>query len=174
MDPKMLHYCCKQLPSLLSDEQIEQDHSAMRDCLALVSGVHSDDQDVPIAAKIWHPDLGWVAQAVNTSRLVHDATAHAEINVIRQACVSMQNYRLPGCTLYVTLEPCIMCFSAMMEARISRIVFAASDRKLGVLSKGMYRSLHAFSNHHFSWTGGVCADDASAGLVRFFRAVCRS
>ena len=174
MDPNLLHYCCKQVSKPLSNKQIEQDHDAMRDCLRLVAGAHSDDQDVPIAAKIWHPDFGWVAQAVNTSRLVNDATAHAEINAIRQACASMSNYRLSGCTLYVTLEPCIMCFSAMMEARISRIVFAASDRKLGVLSKGNYRSLHAFSNHHFSWTGGVCADDASTGLIHFFRLVCRS
>ena len=173
MDATLLQACCQEAPKVLPSSQIAEDVVAMSACLSLIQGPYQADQDIPVAAKIWHPAQGWLAEARNTSRVAHDATAHAEINAIRQACLAVGNYRLPDCTLYVTLEPCIMCFSAMMEARISRIVFAASDRKLGVLSKQAYQLQHAQGNHHFTWTGGVCAYEASQALDAFFSTIRR-
>ena len=76
--------------------------------------------------------------------------------------------RKNGCTLYVSLEPCPMCFYALMQARIHRIVFAAPDTSLGILSQGVFEHTHAKLNHHFSWTGGVCSDLASSELRTFF------
>ena len=173
MDPNIQYHCCKHTGQVLESNDMQRDQEAILDCLAMIKRPFRADQDIPVAAKIWHPEHGWLAHASNTSRQACDATAHAEINVIRQACAKLRNYRLPGCTLYVTLEPCMMCFSAILEARISRIVFAASDRKLGVLSQGAYRSHHASGNHHFSWTGGVCGHEASMLLQEFFRLICR-
>ncbi|MFC5510008.1 tRNA adenosine(34) deaminase TadA [Massilia jejuensis] len=98
----------------------------------------------------------------------HDPTAHAEIVALRLAAGKLGNYRLPGCALYVTLEPCAMCSGAMMHARLARVVYAASDPKTGVCGSVLDLFAQAALNHHTDVVGGVLARDASAMLKTFF------
>ena len=99
-----------------------------------------------------------------------DPTAHAEIAAIRAAARAEDNYRLPGTTLYVTLEPCAMCAGAIIHARIARVVYGARDPKTGV--HGSVVDLFAVTrlNHHASVEGGVLADECSQLLSQFFAA----
>ena len=108
-----------------------------------------------------------VGRGANRTIAAHDPTAHAEIVALRRAARAARNYRLTGATLYVTLEPCLMCLGAMVHARVERLVFGARDSKLGATSflKRARRGL----NHRFELRGGVRAE-AAAGLLReFFR-----
>jgi tRNA(adenine34) deaminase len=98
----------------------------------------------------------------------HDPTAHAEIVALRAAAARVGNYRLPGCTLYVTLEPCVMCSGAMMHARLARIVYAATDPKTGACGSVLDLFAQEQLNHHASVEGGVLATEASAMLRAFF------
>jgi tRNA(adenine34) deaminase len=98
----------------------------------------------------------------------HDPTAHAEIVALRAAAEKLGNYRLPGCTLYVTLEPCVMCSGAMMHARLARIVYAATDPKTGACGSVLDIFAHEQLNHHAQVEGGVLALEASAMLRAFF------
>lgn len=97
-----------------------------------------------------------------------DPSAHAEIVALRHAAQLRQNYRLPDCTLYVTLEPCAMCAMAMMHARLRRVVFAAADPKTGVAGSVMDLFALAQLNHHTQVQGGVLAEPAAALLRQFF------
>ena len=98
----------------------------------------------------------------------HDPTAHAEIMALRDAATHLGNYRLPGCTLYVTLEPCAMCAGAIMHARISRVIYGARDPKTGV--HGSVVDLFGVErlNHHATVKGGVLAEECSTLLSGFF------
>jgi len=96
-----------------------------------------------------------------------DATAHAEVRALREAGLALGNYRLTGATLYVTLEPCLMCFGAMLHARIAKIVFAAPDPKVGV-SKLLPALEGAHLNHRLELTGGLREDEARKQLKAFF------
>ncbi|MGX4644180.1 tRNA adenosine(34) deaminase TadA [Massilia sp. SYSU DXS3249] len=98
----------------------------------------------------------------------HDPTAHAEIVALRAAAEKLGNYRLPGCELYVTLEPCAMCSGAMMHARLARVVYAASDPKTGVCGSVLDLFAHEGLNHHTEVVGGILAEEASGMLKRFF------
>lgn len=167
-------HCCQAGPEPLGQKQIDQDLRYMDLCLDMISGPYDQSSDVPVAALIWHPEQGILAKTSNTTLRDHDASAHAEINAMRKASQVIKNHRLVGCTLYVTLEPCLMCFGAIMEARIKRIVYAAADTKVGMLSRRRYLGLHNYGNHHFRWTEGVLAEKASTGLRTFFQSVCRS
>jgi len=100
----------------------------------------------------------------------HDPTAHAEIVALRAAAHHAGNYRLPGATLYVTLEPCAMCAGALVHGRIRRIVFAATDPKAGAGGSVMQILDHPQLNHRCEIEGGVLAEEASEKLTRFFRA----
>ncbi|MFM8462708.1 MAG: nucleoside deaminase, partial [Burkholderiaceae bacterium] len=91
-----------------------------------------------------------------------------EIAALRHAATVMGNYRLPGCTLYVTLEPCFMCAGAMMHARIERVVFGASDPKTGACGSVVNLFEHTQLNHHTSVTGGVLAEECGMMLSEFF------
>ena len=173
----LLHHCCKSKPVKLEDAQIENDERIMHDCLCLAHGhgkAVTKSTDIPVAAIITHAELGVIAKATNTTIQNTDPTAHAEIAAIRQASRLLGNHRLSLCTLYVSLEPCMMCFGACMEARLQRIVFAAHDLKVGMLSKGVYKNTHSLGNHHFTWTGGVLREQASHHLKQFFRKHCRA
>ena len=127
--------------------------------------------EVPVGAVIARPGdhgLQVIATGYNRPITTHDPTAHAEIVALRHAAQLLQNYRLPGCTLYVTLEPCAMCAMAMLHARLDRVVFAATDPKTG--AAGSVADLFADPrlNHHTTLVGGVLAEPASALLRRFF------
>ena len=98
----------------------------------------------------------------------HDPTAHAEIVALRAAAEKLGNYRLPGCELYVTLEPCVMCSGAMMHARLSRVIYGALDPKTGACGSVVNLFEQEKLNHHAEIVGGVMADEAGAMLKGFF------
>jgi tRNA(adenine34) deaminase len=100
----------------------------------------------------------------------HDPTAHAEIMALRDAATRLGNYRLPGCTLYVTLEPCAMCAGAIMHARIERVVFGARDPKTGAAGSVIDLFAESRLNHHTSIEGGVLAEACGSLLSGFFAA----
>lgn len=109
-----------------------------------------------------------VAVAHNERETMNDPTAHAEIVALRAAAEKLGNYRLPGCELYVTLEPCIMCSGAMMHARLARVVYAAVDPKTGACGSVVNLFEQEKLNHHTEVAGGVMADEASSLLKAFF------
>lgn len=114
-----------------------------------------------------------IASAHNQPIASHDPTAHAEILALRQAARTVGNYRLDGCTLYVTLEPCTMCVGALVHARVARVVFAASEPKAGSLHSArqlLDADKSGYFNHRFVWQGGILEDEARELLQRFFRA----
>lgn len=100
----------------------------------------------------------------------HDPTAHAEVMALRDAAQRLGNYRLPGCELYVTLEPCAMCSGAIMHARIRRVVFGARDPKTGVAGSVIDLFEEARLNHHATIEGGLMADECGGMLSAFFAA----
>lgn len=100
----------------------------------------------------------------------HDPTAHAEIVALRDAAMKLGNYRLPGCELFVTLEPCAMCSGAIMHARVARVVFGARDPKTGVAGSVIDLFAEARLNHHARIEGGVLAQDCGRMLSSFFAA----
>jgi tRNA(adenine34) deaminase len=136
--------------------------------LALAEARKAWDQgEVPVGAVVVK-DGEVIATGYNQPIGRHDPTAHAEIMALRAAAATLGNYRLPGCELYVTLEPCAMCSGAMMHARLARVVYAAVDPKTGV--GGSVLDLFALEqlNHHTAIVGGVLAEEAGAMLKGFF------
>lgn len=122
--------------------------------------------EVPIGAVIVKDGL-LIGAGRNSPIGECDATAHAEVRALREAGLACGNYRLGGATLYVTLEPCLMCFGAMLHARVARVVFAAPDPKVGV-SKLLPALEGAHLNHRLDLLGGLREDEARAQLKRFF------
>lgn len=100
----------------------------------------------------------------------HDPTAHAEVMALRDAAATLGNYRLPGCTLYVTLEPCVMCVGAIIHARIARVVFGARDPKTGAAGSVVDLFGEDRLNHHAEVAAGVLAGECGALLSSFFAA----
>jgi tRNA(adenine34) deaminase len=97
-----------------------------------------------------------------------DPTAHAEIAALRDAASRLGNYRMPGCDLYVTLEPCVMCAGAIMHARISRVFFGASDPKTGAAGSVLNLFAESMLNHHTRVSGGILAEECGVLLSDFF------
>ena len=124
--------------------------------------------EVPVGAVLVR-DGELVASGFNQPIALHDPSAHAEMLALRAAGQILQNYRLPGLELFVTLEPCAMCAMALLHARVSRVVFAAADPKTG--AAGSVLDLFALPqlNHHTSVTRGVLAEESAALLQAFFR-----
>lgn len=123
--------------------------------------------EVPVGAVVVR-DGEVIATGYNQPIGRHDPTAHAEIVALRAAAEKLGNYRLPGCELYVTLEPCIMCSGAMMHARLSRVVYAAVDPKTGACGSVVNLFGEERLNHHAEVLGGVMAEEASSLLKAFF------
>ncbi len=125
--------------------------------------------EVPVGAVVVREGL-IVGRGFNSPIGENDPTAHAEIAALRDAARNLGNYRLPGCELFVTLEPCAMCAGAIMHARISRVIYGARDAKTGV--HGSVVDLFGVErlNHHATVVGGVLADDCSRMLSAFFAA----
>jgi tRNA(adenine34) deaminase len=123
--------------------------------------------EVPIGATLVH-DGKVLARAGNRTIRDTDPTAHAEIVVLREAARLLQNYRLTGATLYVTLEPCIMCAGAMIQARISRLVYAADEPKGGAVRSCFEVLSQSRLNHQVEVTPGILAEESSALLLSFF------
>jgi tRNA(adenine34) deaminase len=99
-----------------------------------------------------------------------DPSAHAEIVALREAAARLGNYRLPGCALYVTLEPCAMCVGAMLHARLARVVYGAPDAKTGACGGAVALAAEAKLNHQTVFEGGALADECGVMLKRFFAA----
>ena len=127
-----------------------------------------DKNEVPVGAVLVKNDT-LIAQAHNKPITKNDPTAHAEIQLLRKAGEQQKNYRLPKSTLYVTLEPCTMCFGAMVHARIDRIVYGASDPKTGVCGSRMNLNEENFFNHKISITSGILEKESSELLKLFFK-----
>lgn len=125
--------------------------------------------EVPVGAVILSPDGRLLAAAGNRTRELHDPTAHAEILAIRAACAALEAERLPGCDLYVTLEPCAMCGAAIAAARIARLYYGAPDPKSGGVAHGARIFSHAQAHHRPEVYDGIAAGDAAALLTGFFR-----
>lgn len=126
-----------------------------------------DRGEVPVGAVVVK-DGEVIAAGFNQPIGGHDPTAHAEIVALRAAAERLGNYRLPGCELYVTLEPCIMCSGAMMHARLARVVYAAQDPKTGACGSVVNLFDEDRLNHHAEVVGGVLAEEAGAMLKAFF------
>lgn len=143
-----------------------QDEHWMRRALA-VAAEGADAGEVPVGAVIVL-DGQLLGEGYNAPIAAHDPTAHAEIRALRAACLAQGNYRLPGSTLYVTLEPCAMCAGAIVHARVDRVVFAATEPKAGaVFSTQRFFEMPQL-NYRVVAEGGLLADEASELLRSFF------
>jgi tRNA(adenine34) deaminase len=126
--------------------------------------------EVPVGAVLVHQGE-IIGRGQNRVLREHDPTAHAEIVALRQAARCVENYRLvPGCTLYVTLEPCAMCAGAILHARVARLVYGAVDPKAGACGSVLGVLNHPQLNHKVEVSSGVLAQECGALLTEFFRA----
>jgi tRNA(adenine34) deaminase len=145
----------------------DRDHFWMREALERARAA-ADSGEVPVGAVLVDAGDLLLARAANAPIASHDPTAHAEIVALRAAGQGLRNYRLPGCTLYVTLEPCAMCVGALVHARIARLVFAAPDPKTGACGSVLDLTSSPGFNHRIAVTGGVLQEESAELLRRFF------
>jgi tRNA(adenine34) deaminase len=124
--------------------------------------------DVPVGAAVFGADGAELARASNRTVRDQDPTAHAEVLALRAAAAALGAWRLAGCTLYVTLEPCAMCAGALVLARVDRVVFGAWDDKAGMAGSVADVLRHPRLNHRPAVRGGVLGDECAAGLRAFF------
>ena len=144
------------------------DQQWMRHAIRLAQRAE-DQGEVPVGA-VLVKDGRCIAEGWNKPIQAHDPTAHAEMLAIRQAGLAVENYRLTDTTLYVTLEPCVMCMGAISHARIKRLVFGAFDPKRGAVCSALSLTEAPFLNHSVAWQGGVLEDECSNLLIDFFQA----
>ena len=140
----------------------------MREALA-EARLAADAGEVPVGAVVVRNGQV-IGRGRNGPIGAHDPTAHAEIVALRQAAAALGNYRLEGCTLYVTLEPCAMCTGALLHGRVDRVVFGAADPKTGAAGSVVDLFAQPVLNHHTQVQGGVLAEEGGALLKRFFQA----
>ena len=145
-----------------------EDEGHMRRALQLAAHARDAENEVPVGAVLLLGGdivgLGW-----NRNITLNDATAHAEIMALRAAGERLANYRIPGATLYVTLEPCAMCAMALVHARIGRVVYGAADPKTGAAGSVFDTLISDRHNHRVEVQGGLLADESSTMLREFFR-----
>ncbi len=142
--------------------------------LALKEAVKALEEDeVPVGAVIVH-EGHVIARAHNQRERLKDPTAHAEMIAITQAAAYLENWRLEGATLYVTKEPCVMCAGAMVQARLTNLVYGAADEKGGACGSVVNLVEEPRLNHRVKVTRGVLAEEAAGLLREFFRERCRS
>ena len=146
-----------------------EDEGYMRRALQLAMHARDAENEVPVGAVLVQGEeiigLGW-----NRNITLNDPSAHAEIMALRAAGEKLSNYRMPGATLYVTLEPCAMCSMALVHARIGRVVYGATDPKTGAAGSVFDTLVSDRHNHRVTVEGGLLADEASSMLREFFRA----
>lgn len=143
------------------------DSTWMREAIAEARAA-ADSGEVPIGAVIVH-EGEIIARGQNRVLRDSDPTSHAEIVALRAAALALNNYRLPGCELYVTLEPCAMCAGAMIHARLARLVYAADDPKAGAVTSVLQVLNHPRLNHQMEVESGLLGDEAGELLREFFR-----
>lgn len=142
----------------------------MQRAMDLALRAQHEDDEVPVGAVLVDADGTVLAEGWNRNIGLHDPTAHAEVVALRAAGARRQNYRLPGTTLYVTLEPCAMCAMAIVHARVGRVVYAASDPKTGAAGSVFDILASDRHNHRVAVAGGLMAEEAAAMLSGYFRA----
>lgn len=142
-------------------------------CQALRLALRAKEEgEVPVGALLVL-DNQVISEGWNRPIGHHDPTAHAEIMALRQGGTVLQNYRLLNATLYVTLEPCVMCAGAMVHSRIRRLVYGAADEKTGAAGSLIDILRHPGMNHQVEIASGVLADECAAMLSHFFRLRCK-
>ena len=152
--------------NLISDRS--QDRHFMAEALALAEAGAALGE-VPVGALLVQ-DGEVIGRGFNCPISTHDPSAHAEMVAIRDAAKAIGNYRLPGSTLYVTLEPCSMCAGLIVHSRIARVVYGALEPKAGIVqSQGQFFT-QGFLNHRVMYEGGVLAEECGAVLSEFFKA----
>jgi tRNA(adenine34) deaminase len=154
----------------MATDQTEIDVQWMQQALALARQAEAMGE-VPVGAVVVREaDQQLLGQGHNRVIVDQDPTAHAEVVALRQAAAEVGNYRLPDCTLYVTLEPCAMCAGALVNARLRRVVYGASDPRAGAGGSVFQVLDQQVLNHRCGLVGGVEAEAAAALLVGFFKA----
>ena len=148
-------------------KQAELDRQFMEQALEQ-AGLAALAGEVPVGAVIVR-NGELISKAFNQPITNHDPSAHAEMLALRQAALSAENYRLPGTTLYVTLEPCIMCAGAMLHARVDRIVYGAADPKTGAAGSVLDVFSSKQINHQTVLEGGMMAEECGQLLRDFFK-----
>ena len=144
-----------------------EDEAFMREALLLADEAGARGE-VPVGAVVAQAGA-IIGRGFNAPISSSDPTAHAEVRALRAAALQVQNYRLPGCTLYVTLEPCAMCAGAIIHARIARVVYGAPDHKTGAAGSVIDLFAEARLNHHAEIVGGVLENQCAERLRAFFR-----
>ncbi len=149
-------------------DTMADDERWMRHALALAAGAAALGE-VPVGAVVVR-EGELLGEGANAPIGLSDPTAHAELRALRAAAARVGNYRLPGATLYVTLEPCAMCAGAIMHARIGRVVYGTRDPKTGTAGSVIDLFAEARLNHHASVEGGVLQSECAAQISSFFAA----
>ena len=157
---------------MVSAETLAWPDASARDAyymrLALDQAEHARVRgEVPVGAVIVRDDTV-IASGFNQPIGLHDPSAHAEMVALRAAALQLENYRLPGCEIFVTLEPCLMCAGAIMHARLARVVFGARDPKTGACGSVVDVFAQERLNHHATVTGAVLEDACAQSLSSFF------
>lgn len=136
----------------------------------ILAEIASDNNEVPVGAIIVDENDNIIGEGYNQNIKNNDPCAHAEIIAIKNAANFKKNYRLPGCKIYVTLEPCMMCLGAIIHARLESVFFAASDLKTGCLGGKINLNNSDFGwNHKVKITSGILSEIASLKLSKFFK-----
>lgn len=143
------------------------DSACMRQALAQAQ-IAADNDEVPVGAILVDARGNLIAAGHNQPITACDPSAHAEIVVLRAAAQKLANYRLPGTTLYVTLEPCTMCVGALVHARVGRLVYGAAEPKTGAIESAQRLFETGKFNHQPQVESGVLADECGALLTQFF------
>jgi len=151
----------------MSDTCLASDRIWMKEAIAMAK-IAAEINEVPVGA-VMVVDNEVISRAHNATIRDNDPTGHAEVIAIRRAADALGNYRMPGATLYVTLEPCAMCAGAIIQARVSRVVFGAYDKRYGAVESGVDVLCHPAMNHHAQYTGGVEMLECSQILSSFFK-----
>ena len=146
---------------------MSKDIDFMKEALSLANEA-SQIGEIPVGALVVNSKGEIIARAFNLRETEKKATAHAEILAIEQACSVLGGWRLQGCTLYVTLEPCPMCAGALVNSRIDRVVFGAYDMQAGCCGSVINFNAYPF-NHAFEIVGGVLEDECREVLTEFFK-----
>lgn len=154
---------------MMQDKFSEQDAAWMKHAIQLAQTA-AENHEVPVGAVLVSDRNEIVGEGWNRPILTHDPSAHAEIVALRHAAAFVENYRLINTTLYVTLEPCIMCVGAMVHARVKRVVFGAYDPKTGAVASVFQLGESGKFNHRIDFVGGLLEVECGKLLKDFFQA----
>jgi tRNA(adenine34) deaminase len=147
----------------------ERDEAWMRQALALADRAEREYDEVPVGALLVDAGGSVIGEGWNRNISGYDPSAHAEIVALRQAGKALGNHRLPGSTLYVSLEPCAMCAMALVHARVARLVYGARDPKTGACGSVFDLVGDPRHNHRIDVRGGVLGEEAGRRLSNYFR-----